>query len=107
MSAAQWVNVNFAMPGNEKCLASLLFPSGKRKTIVAFYAKRYTIESSCDDGYAYEYGEDDDECYLKEGWYESIQNWGDFSSVAVCEGEITHWMPLPDHPQLPHGDERK
>ena len=41
-----------------------------------------------------EYSEEDDEFYLREGWYEVIKNWDDFDSVTV-EDFVTHWMPLP------------
>ena len=57
------------------------------------------IESD-DDSEISEYDEATDCCYTPEGWYEKIDNWGDYSSVAVVEGEVTHWMPLPAPPQL-------
>ena len=41
-----------------------------------------------------EYSEEDDEYYLREGWYEVIKNWDDHNSVAI-EDFVTHWMPLP------------
>lgn len=37
--------------------------------------------------------------YWPEGWYEQIDNWGDFTSVAITEGQVTHWMPLPEFPE--------
>ena len=45
-----------------------------------------------------EYSEEDDEFYLREGWYEVVKNWDDFNSVAV-EDFVTHWMPLPERPK--------
>ena len=45
-----------------------------------------------------EYSEEDDEYYLREGWYEVIKNWDDYNSVAV-EDFVTHWMPLPQPPK--------
>ena len=45
-----------------------------------------------------EYSEEDDEFYLREGWYEVVKNWDDFNSVAV-EDFVTHWMPLPNQPK--------
>ena len=45
-----------------------------------------------------EYSEEDDEYYLREGWYEDIKNWDDYNSVTV-EDFVTHWMPLPEPPK--------
>jgi hypothetical protein len=41
---------------------------------------------------------DADDVGLKGGWYECIDNWDDYTEVAVHEGEPTHWMPLPSPP---------
>jgi len=35
---------------------------------------------------------------LEGGWYECIDNWNDYTEVAIHEGEPTHWMPLPTPP---------
>lgn len=35
---------------------------------------------------------------LEGGWYECIDNWNDYTEVAIHEGEPTHWMPLPPPP---------
>ena len=45
-----------------------------------------------------EYSEEDDEYYLREGWYEVIKNWDANDGVAV-EDFVTHWMPLPQPPK--------
>lgn len=63
-----------------------------------YYAAKYTEEcSNVDDDVATEYNEEDDEYYLCEGWYEVINNWDDYSSVAI-DDFVTHWMPLPSPP---------
>lgn len=36
---------------------------------------------------------------LEAGWYECIDNWDDYTEVAIHEGEQTHWMPLPAPPK--------
>ena len=41
-----------------------------------------------------DYDELTDEYYWPEGWYEKIDNWGDFSSVRIVEGTVTHWVDL-------------
>jgi hypothetical protein len=42
---------------------------------------------------------DGDDVGLVAGWYECIDNWDDYTEVAIYEGEPTHWMPLPKAPQ--------
>lgn len=39
------------------------------------------------------------------GWYECIDNWDEYSQVAINEGEPTHWMPLPTPPKGQKGEE--
>jgi hypothetical protein len=60
-------------------------------------AKTQVADGSEELGCA-EYDEATDTFYIAQGWYERIDNWGDYSSVAVTEGEVTHWMPLPPVP---------
>ena len=36
--------------------------------------------------------------YWPAGWYECIDNWGDYSRVQVCEGEVIAWVALPALP---------
>lgn len=38
---------------------------------------------------------------LEGGWYECIDNWDDYTEVAIHEGEPSHWMPLPARPSNP------
>lgn len=73
---------------------------GKDRTIKAFFAEKYSLESS-DDGS--EYCEEKDEYFAPEGWYEVIDNWEDYSSVFV-QHEPTHWMPLPEPPAGTEGN---
>ena len=37
---------------------------------------------------------------LEAGWYESIDNWDEYTQVSIYQGEPTHWMPLPDPPKV-------
>ena len=63
-----------------------------------FHAERFKEECySADDECVTEYNEETDEYYLHEGWYEEINNWDEYSSIAI-DDTVTHWMPLPEAP---------
>ena len=66
------------------------------RVIRALWIPAKTEESNDEDHF--EYDEDTDTYYIPEGWYEVVDNWDEYSSVHVCEGDITHWMPLPEFP---------
>jgi len=74
---------------------------GRSRVIKARFVPRFTEEYSYDDGECVtEYNEESDTYTLNEGWYEQIDNWGDYSEVAV-NYQPTNWQPLPE---LPNGD---
>ncbi len=95
-----WVPVTERMPASGvTVLACYTNSAGNVRRIRAEWIAAKTIESDTDSEIS-EYDEATDCFYDPEGWYEKIDNWGDYSSVAVVEGEVTHWMPLPAPPQL-------
>jgi hypothetical protein len=95
-----WIPVDFRLPAhNTNVLATYKNSHGKRRVIVAHYLERWKEESFSDENND-EYSEELDIYYLKEGWYENLENW-DYSSVVVSEGEVSHWMPLPEWPEGP------
>lgn len=94
--ASQWISVDERLP-ESKCLAVYKTERGQQFVIRARYIKRYEIEATGDECET-DYNEADDVDYVKAGWYECIDNWGDFASVAVCEGVVTHWTSLPRSP---------
>lgn len=99
--APQWVPVSERLPdANRKVLATYTNELGNRRTIVARWTPAKTVEADTDDdeGVA-EYDEATDTYYLREGWWEAINNWGDYSQVFVNEGKVDHWMPLPAAPE--------
>jgi hypothetical protein len=51
-------------------------------------------EESCE-----EYDEDTQEFYVKEGWYECIENNEEYGMFKIYEGEVTHWTPMPLGPR--------
>ena len=91
----EWIKVSEKLPKHGlTVLATYKNSYDKNRIIIAVHLDRFREESTyddCDD----EYSEELDNYFLKEGWYEQIDNWGDFSFVTVCEGIVSHWMPLP------------
>ena len=95
-----WISVDERLPDAGHCLATYRNQHGKLRIIRAKYARQFEIdadEDAIDQGNC-EYNEADDTFYLKAGWLECIDNWDDYSSIYVTEGEVTHWMPLPAVP---------
>lgn len=99
-----WISVRDKLPECGKhvltsCEVRLLSGSKKRYTCIAFHAEKHKIsEHYPEEDYCYDYDEEQDEYYLKEGWYEVIHNWDEYSSVVI-DDFVTHWMPLPEPPK--------
>jgi hypothetical protein len=100
-----WMPVAEALPKTGvKVLACYRNRLGNLRRIRAMWTAAKTEEADSDAEACYEYDEAADTYYVTEGWYECIDNWDNFSSVAVTEGEVTHWMPLPQPPiEAAHG----
>jgi len=85
-----------------KVLAHYFNSHGKSRTVCARWipAKFESGDSDVYDDDFLEYDEESDTFYWPEAWYEEIENWDDYGSVKINEGEVTHWQPLP-HWALP------
>jgi Protein of unknown function (DUF551) len=95
-----WISVGERLPkSGQTVLACYTNAAGMVRRIRAEWVAAKTIESDAESEIG-EYDEATDAYYDPEGWYEKIDNWGEYSSVAVVEGAITHWMPLPAAPEL-------
>ena len=96
-----WISVTDALPkSGATVLACYRNRLGKLRRIRAHWIAAKTAEANSEDwDQCSEYDEATDTYYVTEGWYECIDNWVDYSAVAVSEGEVTHWMPLPEAPQ--------
>lgn len=94
--ASVWIGVEQSLP-TKYCLAVYRTPRGMQRIIRAMYVRQYEIEANGDECDS-ETNDADDLEYIKAGWYECIDNWGEYSSCAVTEGIVTHWMPLPAAP---------
>lgn len=70
---------------------------GKGRTVKAIYIERFTEEAN-EEYENFEYCEERDAYLANEGWYETIDNWPDYTSVAITEGVPYIWQPLPTPP---------
>ena len=82
------------------CEIRSLYGSKQQYVCEAFHADTYSIREGkyLGDTDCYDYCEEDDEYYLKEGWYEVIHNWDEYGSIIIGDF-VTHWMPLPEPPK--------
>lgn len=96
-----WVSVDDAMPkSGVTVLACYKNSHGNLRRIRAKWVAAKTEELNAEHDWG-DYDEETDTYWTPEGWYECIDNWDEFSSIMVSEGEITHWMPLPLAPDDP------
>lgn len=100
-AVSSWVSVKDGPPESGKhvfvtCEIRSFYGHKKQYVCEAFYAAEHSISEGKypDDTDCYDYSEEDDEYYLKEGWYEVIHNWDEYSSIVIGDF-VTHWMPLP------------
>jgi hypothetical protein len=106
----EWISVDERLP--ESGVLCLLCCDVKRYdgthrqyVCDGFHAERFKEECySADDECVTEYNEETDGYYLHEGWYEEINNWDEYSSIAI-DDTVTHWMPLPEAPKMKGGAE--
>ncbi len=93
----EWQPIETAPKGN----AVLIYYAnevGIGRIVKAIYVERFTEEADPESEDP-EYNESDDTHYTLPGWYEMIDNWGDYSSVAIHHNP-SHWMPLPAAPKV-------
>lgn len=98
----RWIPVSERLPAcGRAVLAYYLNRQGMGRRIRAEYVTRWTVEAEMfadPDTECVEYSEQDDTYYVTEGWYELIDNWDEYARIAVNEGVVTSWMPLPAAP---------
>lgn len=100
--AGAWISVSDRLPEpGVTVLACYTNSHGKVRRIRAEYVapKSRVADYPCDtDEECVEYDEAADQHYWLPGWYECVDNWSDYTSLAVTEGEVSNWTPLPAAP---------
>ena len=93
----QWIPVTERLPV-KKVIARYINCAGNERKVMACYVPRWTVESTGEEDY-YEHHEESDIFYLREGWYEQLDNWGEYSACYIHEGVVTHFCEIPEGPE--------
>ena len=83
----QWQPIETAPKDGRKLILSYINRNDMPRTVMARWLTDDEAAETDADGVG-----------LEGGWYECIDNWDDYTEVAIHEGEPTHWMPLPAAP---------
>ena len=113
VTVQEWISVKDRLPDPEQevfvCVRSKI--SNYSYVCCAMHVPENWYRQSsvfCWDFECYdEYDEEQDDYIVKQGWYEPIHNWDDYSVVGI-EDIVTHWMPIPQPPEeydLLYGEE--
>jgi hypothetical protein len=84
---AEWQPIETAPKTGKKVILFYLNSDHRPRTVIARWL---TDEQAAENDVA--------DLGLKRGWYESIDNWDEFSDLLIHEGNPSHWMPLPAPP---------
>jgi hypothetical protein len=89
-----WIPVSERLPeSGVKVIAQFKNSDGKIRTICAKYVTKFS-EEDYESELPCDYSEEKDCYFVPEGWYETIENWAEYTFVTVDEGEIYQWQPI-------------
>ena len=87
-AATQWQPIETAPKDGRKVILAYRNRNDKARTVMARWLTDEEAAETDADGVG-----------LEGGWYECIDNWNDYTEVAIHEGEPSHWMPSPAAPK--------
>lgn len=82
-----WQPIETAPKDGRKVILFYLNSNNKARTVMARWLTDEEAAETDGDGVGF-----------NGGWYECIDNWGDYTEVAIHEGDPSHWMHLPKAP---------
>lgn len=83
------------LPQSEKQVLLTCISDNKRiYECKGYYLAKHSKEIGCADDLESDYDEETDINYCPEGFYECIENWGDYSFVYIND-TVLAWQPLP------------
>lgn len=98
----RWIPVTERMPENAEAVLVRGYAVNNPRYKATFKGRWIAAHSMLADDFGadsdmdLEYDEAEDVYYVPEGWFERIENWDDYTDIAVCDFTITHWAPLPE-----------
>lgn len=78
-----WQPIETAPKDGRKIIVAYVNRNGKLRTVMACWLTDERAAEMDTDGVG-----------LEGGWYECIDNWDDYTEVAIHEGEPANWMPI-------------
>jgi len=102
LKSVTWVKIESTddLPKHgRKVIAFYKNRAGRSRRVMAQHFESYTRECNCEHECDCHYSELKDCYYYPEGWYELFDNCDEWSFMSI-EGEVTHWMQLPNNPQV-------
>lgn len=101
----RWIPVTERMPENAEAVLVRGYAVNNPRYKATFKGRWIAAHSMLADDFGadsdmdLEYDEAEDVYYVPEGWFERIENWDDYTDIAVCDFTITHWALLPEPPE--------
>jgi hypothetical protein len=98
--------VNTLPDTNRAVFASYINSQRKRRWVVARYVRQFTEKSdylgdgSDLDTSSHDLDEETGTYYLKEGWWEQMDNYIYCNQTPVIEGEVDIWLELPNDEEI-------
>lgn len=91
----KWISIKDDLPPNGK-LVNIAYSNERKVNLVTtgFYRRKFEVEADFVYDDDFDYHEEKDEYFFKEGWSSSCLE----AEYVYSISNVTHWQPLPIHP---------